>query len=385
MVNRSPALLPSQAGDVSRAAATARYLFFAPWPVQSGSGVNNVVVGLSEAMRDEYQPAIVVTGWKQPPPGQLWIKLPSPSFGLRSFAGFLLTLLPNLVRLRRITQGAIAVNPHYFGPEVFPLALLRRVRILPKLILSTHGADVSAIRASSWFDRNLYSWICRTADLVVACSHSLASEVKQISPQANVVAIWNGISSPPLQLGKRPIPEPYLVSIAAFVEKKGHDVLLRAFQQAIRTVPDLRLILIGGKGPELPAIEKTVEELGLRDRVELILDLPHEAVWNWLSHAECFVHAPREEPFGLAVLEAALVRTPVVTTDVGGIGEYLTDDVDGLSCPPDDSERFADLILRTLRDTPAARKRADAFFEKAANFTWDAAWAAYKRAAKLIA
>ena len=167
------------------------------------------------------------------------------------------------------------------------------------------------------------------------------------------------------------------------MQKKGHDVLLRAFELAARSFPELRLVLIGGTGPELPAIEALAARLGLSERVDLVLDLPHEAVWNWVSHAECFVHAPREEPFGLAVLEAALMKTPVVTTDVGGIGEYLVNKVDGLSCVPDDPEQFADLILRTLRNKPAAGKRSDAFFEKAANFTWDAAWAGYRRAAKL--
>ncbi len=334
-------------------------------------------------MRQDFQPAIVVTGWEKPLPGQQWLKLPGPLFGWRSAVGFVVMLIPNLLRLREMARGAVAVNPHYFGLEILPLAVLRRLGILPKLILSVHGADVTAIRNSSWLARKLYARICGTADVVVACSHALAAEVKQISPKANVVPVWNGISSRPLELGKRPIRAPYVVSVASFVNKKGHDVLLRAFRSIAPEFPDLRLILIGGNGPELQRVRKLVEELGLRDHVELMIDVPHNEVWNWVGHAECFVHAPRDEPFGISVLEAALVKTPVVTTAVGGIGEYLINEVHGLSCPPDDPDRFAALIRRALRDKAAARQRADAFFEKAATFTWDAAWARYKKAAGL--
>ncbi len=334
-------------------------------------------------MRGDYQPAIVVTGWQEPLPGQQWLKLPEPTFGLRSLLGFFVKLIPNLLRLRETAQGAIAANPHYFGLEVLPLAVLRRLGILPKLILSVHGADVSSIRASSWRARKIYARICRSADVVVACSQALAAEVKQLSPQANVVSVWNGISSRPLDLGKRPLRAPYLLSVASFVKKKGHDVLLRAFRSIAPEFPELRLVLIGGSGPELQALKALLEELGLHDRVEFLVDVPHDQVWNWMGHAECFVHAAREEPFGIAVLEAALVKTPVVATAVGGVTEYLMNEVDGLSCAPDDPERFALLIRRALTDKAAARRRADAFFDKAESFTWDAAWAGYKKAAGL--
>ena len=43
-----------------------KYLMVSSWPVQAGTGVNNVIVGLSTAMSAQYQTTIVVTGWQQP-------------------------------------------------------------------------------------------------------------------------------------------------------------------------------------------------------------------------------------------------------------------------------------------------------------------------------
>ncbi len=359
------------------------YLFFSSWPVRAGTGVNNVIVGLSAAMQKDFSPQIVVTGWKAPPDGQFWVKMPAPSLPIRNLLGFARYLFPNLVRLFRLTRGAAAVNPHYFGAEILPLAILRKAKLVPRLILSVHGADVSDALKASRFERGIYAWLCRNADAVIACSASLTSEVTRISPGARVMPIWNGISSPPAVFGARPLASPYLVSVASFVRKKGHDVLLRAFQQVAATRPDLQLVLIGGEGPERKRIEDLITELNLNDRIEIRINMPHDDVWTWVRHAECFVHASREEPFGIAILEAALVHTPVVTTSVGGIPEYLTNGLHGLTCEPDKPDCLAEAVLLTLNDPAAAIARANAFYEQAQKFTWDAAWAKYREVSGL--
>ena len=274
-------------------------------------------------MEGHYVAVTVITGWEKPAADQLWLKMPAPTLPARNLIGFAAYFVPNILRLLRLTRGAVAVNPHYFGPEILPLTILRRLGLFPKLILSVHGADVADVEKGPLFERKLYSWICRSADFVVACSDSLASEVRQLSPRAKVIPVRNGISRPPDTVGERPLKSPYLVSVAAFVQKKGHDVLLRAFQQISPKFPHLKLILIGSEGPERSRISQSIEELGLASRVQILVNLPHEEIWAWVGNAECFVHAPREEPFGIALLEAALVRTPVVTTAVGGITEYL--------------------------------------------------------------
>ncbi len=365
------------------AATKRKYLFLSSWPVRAGTGVNNVILGLSAAMQGSYASQIVVTGWRQPVDGQIWLKMPSPTPPLRNLIGFAVYLIPNILRLARLTRGAVAVNPHYFGPEILPVAIMRRLGLCPTLILSVHGEDVTEAARGSWFEKKLYAWICRSADFVAACSNSLASQVKQISPEAKVVAVWNGISGPPETIGTRPLEAPYLVSVAAFVRKKGHDVLLRAFKQISPSFPDLRLILVGGDGPDRSCVGQLIEELGLASRVRILMNLPHNEIWTWVSHAECFVHSPREEPFGIAVLEAAMLGTPVVTTAVGGIPEYLRDGVDGLTCEPDRPDELAAAIFQTLSKPSAARNRAAAFQTQASKFTWETAWKKYREAGGL--
>ncbi len=334
-------------------------------------------------MCHDYDPEIVVTGWHEPYAGQVSLKMPGASLPIRNLFGFFAYFVPNMVRLRNIMRGAVAANPHFFGLEILPLVVLRKLGLAPRLLLSVHGADVTQALQSGGIERKLYSWIYKTADVVIACSHALASDVRRVSPQANVRAIWNGISNPPQSSPQSPLQSPYIVSVAGFVKKKGHDVLLDAFGQLENTFPDLKLVLIGGDGPERGNIADQIVRMGLQTKVEMLVDLPHDLVWHWVRHAECFALASREEPFGISILEAALVHTPVLATAVGGVPEFLTNKVHGLICPPERPAELAAAITETLTDKASAQWRADNFYQHARQFTWQAAWEQYQSAAGL--
>jgi len=359
------------------------YIFLSAWPVKAGAGVNNVILGLADAMAGRYRPQLVVTGWTPPFAGQRWLKLPSPLFSLKSRVAFLLHFLPNMLRLRRLVRGAVAVNPHFFGLEILPLAILRTLRLSPPLILSVHGADVAHAQETSGVAAALYSWLYARADLVVACSNALGHKVKKMSPEAKVAAVWNAVSTPSASTGERPISSRFIVCVAAFVRKKAHDNLLYAFRRISADYSDLKLILIGGDGPEYPSVVNLIATLGLTDRVELHINLPHERIWPWLQHAECFVLPSRDEPFGIAVLEAGMMRTPVVATRVGGVPEFLSHGVHGLLCEPDQPDSLAAAILEVLNNPVAAQARADAFYLQALEFTWQGSFEKYRRLADL--
>ena len=359
------------------------YVILCPWPVKAGTGVNNAILGIAGAMSERYEPRIAVTGWSSPAPGQTWLKLRAPQKSIKSKLGTLAHLLPDMLRLRRLTRGAAAVNAHFFGLEILPLALLRLFRLAPPLILSVHGSDVAEVERSTGWMRAIQAWIYAQGDVCIACSNALAAKVKRISPSANVVTVWNGVSSPPAVPGERPLAAPYLICVANFVPVKAHAVLLEAFRRVAEIRPDLHLVLLGGDGPERAPVRQRIAELGLEDRAHMHVNVPHEQVWNWVRHAECFILASRNEAFGIAVLEAGLLRTPVVATCVGGIPEFLTDGEHGLLCEPDNPDQLTAAILETLGYPEKARLRADVFHSRAVQFTWDRSFEKYMEFAGL--
>ena len=359
-------------------------MFLLPWALTpGGNGVTAVVLGLAAAMHELYEPVFVITGWDAPPPGQIWLKLPGLASGLRNVLGFLARLGPNLVRLRRITRDAIVVNPHFVGLELLPLALLRRLRLCPKLILSVHGADVAEAAKSSGWTRSLFAWMFSSADLVVACSQALAAQVRLFSSTARVVAVWNAVASRSEPPPARPVDERYVVCVAHFVAKKAHDVLLRAFQIIEREQSGLRLVLVGGDGPERQAVMGHIDSLGLKGKVDVMVNVPHPEALRWIWHAECLILPSRDEPFGIVLLEAAMARTPVVATRVGGVPELVSDKIHGLLCEPDRPDEIVQAVLATLRDRAGAEERTRAFYHHAQRFTWERAFVRYRSKAGL--
>jgi glycosyltransferase involved in cell wall biosynthesis len=93
------------------------------------------------------------------------------------------------------------------------------------------------------------------------------------------------------------------------------------------------------------------------------VDLPHlrllgpigESTLQALyGQASIFVSASRYEPFGLAVLEAALAGAPLVLSDIPTFHELWSDAA--TFCAAEDPEAFASAIRRLLND-PAERAR----------------------------
>jgi glycosyltransferase involved in cell wall biosynthesis len=95
--------------------------------------------------------------------------------------------------------------------------------------------------------------------------------------------------------------------------------------------------------------------------------LPEEELARWLSRAAIFAHPARYEPFGLAVLEAALSGCALVLGDL----ESLRERWDGAAVfvPPWDEDALAGAIAGLARDEPRRRALAAGARERGLAFT----------------
>ena len=74
------------------------------------------------------------------------------------------------------------------------------------------------------------------------------------------------------------------------------------------------------------------------------------AVPKLINQSRIFIYPSREEPFGLSIVEAMACEVPVVTTNVYGPSEIITQDVDGLAVNPDDVKALVKAIRSLLDD-----------------------------------
>jgi glycosyltransferase involved in cell wall biosynthesis len=161
-----------------------------------------------------------------------------------------------------------------------------------------------------------------------------------------------------------PRQPPTVLTVARLDAQKG----LRYLLDAIASVPDARLVLVG-EGPERHVLEEHARRLGVSGRVDFLgqrSDVP-----RLLSGCDVFVLPSIYEGFPLAVLEAMEAGKPVVATAVGGTPEAVLDGETGYLVPPRDPAALAAAIRRVLTDPvrtatmgEAARQRVRSRFSR---------------------
>src|SRR5436305_4158517 len=158
-------------------------------------------------------------------------------------------------------------------------------------------------------------------------------------------------------------PKPYegtvprLLCVGRLIPIKGHIVLLRAFAEARRQLPELELE-IAGRGPLEPALKALVLELGLSDSVRFLGHVsPIQAA---IERSAVVVVPSMGEGFGMVALESMERSRPVIAAAIGGLGELVRDGETGVLVPPGEADPLRDAILRVAGDLELARPRREA-------------------------
>jgi glycosyltransferase involved in cell wall biosynthesis len=158
-----------------------------------------------------------------------------------------------------------------------------------------------------------------------------------------------------------------IVSVGRAVEKKGYHILLKALA-LLRPKLAFRFVHIGG-GEQLGRLRTLCSSLGLDAFVEWRGALPQTDVLALYRKANIFALACRIADDGdrdglpNVLVEACSQGLVCVSTNVSGVPELLTNDVNGLLVEPDHPQALADALERLIRD-PNLRRRLGQEAEK---------------------
>ncbi|RKD23825.1 hypothetical protein BEP19_05190 [Ammoniphilus oxalaticus] len=148
--------------------------------------------------------------------------------------------------------------------------------------------------------------------------------------------------------------EAYLIGVVSrLVEAKGIEYVLQAMPTILRDQPSAHLVIVGA-GPYEQTLKKMSVELSIQDHVHFLgfrKDIP-----DCLHSFQCFVSGSLSEGLGLNVLEAMAASIPVVVTGVGGILDFVEDEVNGLLVPLRSSTDIAIKILTLMQNDQLAQQ-----------------------------
>ena len=143
---------------------------------------------------------------------------------------------------------------------------------------------------------------------------------------------------------------PTILFVGKQFERKGGDILLKAFRAVRARLPEARLLIAGPtRIPDTPGAEC----LGY-----LRKDDPDEAarLREAYETADVFCLPTRYEPFGISYAEAMAFGLPCIGPDAWAVPEVIDDGVTGLLHPPEDSVALADRLLELLTDPERAAR-----------------------------
>jgi glycosyltransferase involved in cell wall biosynthesis len=268
-----------------------------------------------------------------------------------------------LLKLCRERQIDI-FHAHCYKSDLYGLIVARFHKM--KLVTTAHGplASFKFFWASkNWRVRYLYDQLdlrlLKRYDLVLMVSDTMRDIISRfgVDPQ-RMMWIRNAIDSKYFrrsgvvdhafraQLG---IPPGATVvgAVGRLNGEKDYPNLLRAAQLLLAKRPDLYFV-IAGKGELEAELKLLAAELKVDKRV-IFMGHFHD-VRQVFSLMDLYVLSSTREGLPNTVLEAMAMEVPIVSTDVDGVKEAVTDQKEAFLVPPQDSPALAAGIDRMLSD-----------------------------------
>ena len=217
--------------------------------------------------------------------------------------------------------------------------------------------------------------VCRLADCVLVNAESIRRWlVADGYDAAKIRVIPNGIdtarftaATPASTIRAEfgiPAEAPIVAMLSRLTPNKGVDDMIDAAALVLQRHPAMRLLIVGaGPGSYQPAAEddpfvaglkQRVRDLGLNDRI--IFTGYRSDIPSLLAQVQISVLPSLIEGLSNSVLESMAAGCAVVSTNVGGVGEAVTNGESGLLVPPSDVQSLAGALMHLL-DHPAEGRR----------------------------
>jgi glycosyltransferase involved in cell wall biosynthesis len=198
---------------------------------------------------------------------------------------------------------------------------------------------------------------------VVAPSHSMLLSLRELyAPRAPLSVIENGADPREFRTGPK---EPLFLAAGRFWDRAKNLSVLEGVAERL----PWQLCVAGPTDAPATSSASHLVRLG---------SLPRSEMTAWLARASVFVHPARYEPFGLAVLEAALSGCALVLGSIPSLRELWGDAA--VYVDPDDGAELAAACRRLALDADARELMAERSRERARQFGLEVMTQRYLRA-----
>ncbi len=194
-----------------------------------------------------------------------------------------------------------------------------------------------------------------------------------VTPTRQTARIYEGITHTPIEVVPYGIPtarsaEPKdanarmtFITAASIEPRKGQDILVEAIKKLPAKMGEAAHFKIVGRYLDRSFVEQVKASAAGLSNIEFTGERDHTQSIELLAAADGLICSSRDETMPITILEAMSLGKVIISADVGGIAEWVRDEMNGLMVPPENPEALARAIERCVTDQAlVARLRAAA-------------------------
>jgi len=276
-------------------------------------------------------------------------------------------------------------SPSHYGPGVSPVPSVISIMDLGFLRYSDQFIKKDYYQLKYWTH-----WSAKKAKKIIAISNFTKKDIIEtygIAPKKIVVAYpgWqktkdekkNGNEAKNRTIkvlrSKYRISGEYIFYLGTIKPSKNIEGLVDALGLARRSNPkslkDLKLVISGKKGWLYETLFLKVRELGLQNNVVFTGYVSDEEAKTLMEGAEAFVMPSFWEGFGIPILEAMALGTPVICSNVGSLPEVAAKAA--IFVNPHDISDISQAIVRVVTDKTMRNNLTKSGKERVRMFSWE--------------
>jgi len=349
------------------------------YPTFGGSGV--LATELGKALADEGHQVHFIT-YQQPVrlnvfnTNIFYHEVRVPTYPLFDYPPYEVALASTMVDVI-MNHDLDLLHVHYAIPHASAAYMAKQIvkqktgRNVP-VITTLHGTDITLVGKDKTYEP-VVTFSINESDAITAVSQNLKDETYKSFPiHKEIEVIHNFVdvgrfNTKPIDAFRKviaPNGEKILMHASNFRKVKRVDDVIRIFA-AVRKAMPAKLLMVGD-GPERPATEELVRELGIDEDVRFLGK--QEQMEDILAVSDVFLLPSEYESFGLAALEAMAARAVVISSNAGGLTEINVQGVTGFMANVGDIEAMSDFTINLLKDEDKLAKMKEAAYLHACQF-----------------
>ena len=330
------------------------------YPTFGGSGVVATELGLALAQQGH---EIHFITYKQPVRLEAlsenlhFHEVNVPDYPLFQFQPYELALSSKLVDMVKLHNIEV-LHVHYAIPHAYAAYMAKKMLqdqgINLPIVTTLHGTDITLV-GSHPFYKSAVEFSINHSDCVTSVSESLKMDTLDLFDIRNDIKVipnfvdFNKHSNHNEDCERHviaPANERIISHVSNFRSVKRILDVVQVFEKIVKEVP-AKLIMVG-EGPDKQAAMDYCLEHGIADSVKFIGK--SNQVFEVLCYSDLFILPSETESFGLAALEAMMMRVPVISSNTGGLSEVNIEGKTGYLFDVGDVDRMADKSIALLQD-----------------------------------